>query len=59
VIYEQSLHRRRAGTADIVLPLLFPAEKTSLTALLARQLFLLLFWSRCMTFISEAHSPSS
>ena len=26
------------GTADIVLPLLFPAEKTSLTALLARQL---------------------
>jgi hypothetical protein len=25
-----------AGTADIVLPLLFPAEKTSFTALLAR-----------------------
>jgi len=24
------------GTADIVLPLLFPAEKTSFTALLAR-----------------------
>jgi hypothetical protein len=36
VIYEQSLHRRRAGTADIDLPLLFPADKTSFTALLAR-----------------------
>jgi hypothetical protein len=31
------------GTTDIVLPLLFPAEKTSCTAFLARQLLLFLF----------------